>query len=79
MLELGNDIVVTSTNGYKVMLDKAVIDIRAHQLVTDQPVQVESSTGQLRANSMKILESGGLVRFDGVTMTITNPPTGEKK
>jgi hypothetical protein len=40
---------------------------------------VESSTGQLRANSMKILESGGLVRFDGVTMTIINPPTGETK
>ena len=79
LLELGDDIVVTSTNGYRVMLDKAVIDIRAHQLVTDQPVQVESTTGQLRANSMKILESGGLVRFDGVTMTITNPPTGEKK
>lgn len=79
LLELGDDIVVTSTNGYKVMLDKAVIDIRAHQLVTDRPVQVESTTGQLRANSMKILESGGLVRFDGVTMTITNPPSGEKK
>ncbi len=79
VLELGNDTVVTSTSGYKVLLDKAVIDIRSHQLVTDYPVKVETQQGELRANSMQILESGGLVRFKDVTMTFTVPPTGDAK
>jgi lipopolysaccharide export system protein LptC len=75
MLELGNNTVVTSTGGYKVLLDKPVIDIRAQQLTTSYPVKVETTQGDLRANSMQLLESGSVVRFQGVTMTITNPPT----
>jgi lipopolysaccharide export system protein LptC len=79
LLELGDNIVLTSTSGYKVLLDKAKIDIRAHQLITDYPVKIDSLQGELRANSMKLLESGALLRFDGVTMTITNPPIGDQK
>lgn len=79
LLELGDNTVVTSTSGYKVMLDRPMIDIRAQQLTTERPVHVETTRGDLRANSMELLESGALARFHGVTMTITNPPTGDAK
>jgi lipopolysaccharide export system protein LptC len=79
LLELGKETVVTSTGGYKVLLDRPVIDIRAQQLTTSYPVKVETTQGDLRANSMQLLDSGSVVRFEGVTMTITNPPTGGAK
>ena len=71
LLELGNDIVVTSTNGYRVMLDKAV-DRYSRASARDRSTCSGGidTAASCRANSMKILESGELVRFDGVTMTI---------
>jgi lipopolysaccharide export system protein LptC len=80
VLELGNDTMVTSTAGYKVLIDKAVIDIRANQLTTDYPVKVDSKEGNLVAKSMQILEGGNLVRFEAVKMTVrTDEKTGAPK
>jgi len=80
VLELGNDTVVTSTAGYRVNIDKAVIDIKANSLTTDYPVTVDSTQGKLVAQSMQILESGNLVRFESVKMTLqTDPKTGMPK
>ena len=79
LLELGDNTVVTSTGGYKVLLDKSLVDVKERQLVTERPVKVESTQGDLRANSMQILESGAVIRFEGVTMMITNPPVGDSK
>jgi lipopolysaccharide export system protein LptC len=72
MLELGAHTVVTSTNGYKVLLDNARIDIRNTQLTTDEPVQIEMKQGQLNARRMEVRDAGAQILFDGVTMTI-NP------
>ena len=44
-----------------------------------RPVKVETAQGDLRANSMQIQESGAVIRFEGVTMIITNPPIGDSK
>jgi len=71
-LDLGARTVVTSTSGYKVLLDNASIDIRNTQLVTEDPVQVEMREGRLDAKRMEVLEAGALLRFDGVKMTV-NP------
>jgi len=70
VLQLGKDTVVTSTAGYKVTIDNAVIDIRATTLVTEDPVQVEMKEGRLDAKRMEILESGNILRFDAVRMTL---------
>jgi lipopolysaccharide export system protein LptC len=72
ILDLGSHTVVTSTSGYKVLLDNASIDIRNTQLVTEDPVQVEMREGRLDAKRMEVLEAGALLRFDGVKMTV-NP------
>jgi lipopolysaccharide export system protein LptC len=69
-LELGRHTVVTSTAGYKVLLDESTIDIRATTLVTEQPVQVEMKQGRLDAKRMEVLESGNVLRFDGVRMDL---------
>ena len=70
VLKLGQNTVVTSTSGYKVLLDNAVIDIRATTLVTEDPVHVEMKEGKLDAQRMEVLESGNVLRFDGVKMTL---------
>lgn len=69
-LELGRNTVVTSTAGYKVLIDNAVIDIRGTRMVTDEPVQVEMKEGRLDARRMEVLESGNILRFEGVRMTL---------
>jgi lipopolysaccharide export system protein LptC len=76
--------VVTSTAGYKVLLDDAVIDIRGASLVTEEPVQVEMKQGRLDAQRMEVLDSGNVLRFDGVRMTLKGdqfmpPQPGEKR
>jgi lipopolysaccharide export system protein LptC len=74
VLDLTSQTTVTSSSGYKVLLNKAQIDIRAHQLTTDQPVRVEMIRGVLDADSMQILEAGALLRFEGVKMVVQPPP-----
>jgi lipopolysaccharide export system protein LptC len=69
-LKLGEHTVVTSTSGYKVLLDNATIDIRSTRLVTEDPVQVEMRQGRLDARRMEVLDSGNVLRFDGVRMTL---------
>jgi lipopolysaccharide export system protein LptC len=70
MLQLGRQSVVTSTSGYKVLIDNATIDVRNTRLVTEEPVHVEMKEGKLDAQRMEILESGNVIRFDGVRMTL---------
>lgn len=83
MLQLGKDTVVTSTSGYHAVIDDALIDIRATKLTTEQPVHVEMKEGQLDAQRMDILESGNVIRFDGVKMTLKGdqfvPPPKDAK
>lgn len=70
VLKLGQNTVVTSTSGYKVLIDNAVIDVRATTLVTEDPVHVEMKEGRLDAQRMEVLESGNVLRFDGVKMNL---------
>jgi lipopolysaccharide export system protein LptC len=70
VLTLGRNTVVTSTAGYKVLIDNAVIDIRATTLTTDDPVHVEMKEGHLDAQRMEVMESGNVLRFHGVKMTL---------
>ena len=70
MLQLGRNTVVTSTSGYKVLIDNAMIDVHNTKLVTEDPVHVEMKEGVLDAQRMEILESGNVIRFDGVKMNL---------
>lgn len=79
MLDLGERSVVTSSSGYKVWLDRPSIDIRAMKLVTEHPVKVEMQQGVLNAKRMEVLESGNIIRFEGVNMDLKGDQLGQKQ
>jgi lipopolysaccharide export system protein LptC len=71
LLTLSQNIVVTSSSGYKALLNEAVIDVRAGRVVSDKPVEVKTATWTINANGMEVADSGDVMRFDrGVFVTM---------
>lgn len=70
-LKLDQNIVLSSSTGYRGRLSEAMIDIRKGNVVSERPVEVELLQGSLNANRLEISDSGDLVRFGGgVNMTV---------
>jgi lipopolysaccharide export system protein LptC len=70
-LKLDQNIVLSSSTGYRGRLSEAMIDIRKGNVVSERPVEVELLQGTLNANRLEIADSGDLVRFGGgVKMTL---------
>ena len=70
-LKLDQNIVLSSSTGYRGRLSEAMIDIRKGNVVSERPVEVELLQGTLNANRLEISDSGDLVRFGGgVNMTL---------
>ena len=70
-LKLDQNIVLSSSTGYRGRLSEAMIDIRKRNVVSERPVEVELLQGTLNANRLEISDSGDLVRFGGgVNMTL---------
>jgi len=70
-LKLDQNIVLSSSTGYRGRLSQATVDIRKGYVVSERPVEVELLQGTLNANRLEIVDSGDLVRFDGgVNMTL---------
>ena len=65
ILTLGKNVVLTSSSGYKIWLNDAVIDIRTSNVVTEKPVEVQMLQGTLNAQRLEVKESGDLLWFDG--------------
>jgi lipopolysaccharide export system protein LptC len=70
-LKLDQNILLSSSAGYRGELSEAMIDIRKGYVVSEHPVAVDMLQGKLNANRLEIVDSGDLVRFDGgVSMTL---------
>jgi len=70
-LKLDQNIVLSSSAGYRGQLSEALVDIRKGYVVSERPVAVEMLQGTLNASRLEIVDSGDLVRFDGgVNMTL---------
>ncbi len=70
-LKLDQNILLSSSTGYRGRLSEAMIDIRKGQVVSTRPVEVEMLQGTLNAKGLEIVDSGDLVRFDGgVSLTL---------
>jgi lipopolysaccharide export system protein LptC len=69
-LELDKDIDLSSSTGYAGHLSEALIDIRKGSVVSNKPVQVKLLQGTLDAKRLEIVDSGDLVRFEGVQMML---------
>jgi lipopolysaccharide export system protein LptC len=61
MLET-NVVIITST-GYTVHLDKAKIDNKAGSIVSDRPVTVTMTTGTIESKGLEVVENGDVIRF----------------
>jgi len=71
LLTLTDDIVVTTTTGYRALLSEAVIDAKAGKVVSEKPVEVTTATWTVNSNRMEITESGDVMRFErGVTVVL---------
>jgi lipopolysaccharide export system protein LptC len=64
-LKLDQNIVLSSSTGYRGQLSEALVDIRKGYVLSERPVAVEMLQGTLKANRLEIVDSGDLVRFDG--------------
>jgi lipopolysaccharide export system protein LptC len=79
LLTLTDDILVTSTSGYRAELSEAVVDMKAGRIVSEKPVRLNTSVWHINANRMEIAESGDYMRFDrGVTVVLT-PQSKEQR
>lgn len=68
---LRDQVVVTSQQGYKAVLQEATIEMKKGNVVSEHPVDITLPNGWLKSNRMEIVDSGELVRFDrGVTLYI---------
>ena len=74
VLRLNKDVVITSTNGYEVLMSEATFDMRSSHVVSDKPVTVKMATGIINSKAIEVLNSGEIIRFTGgVTMTVNEP------
>ena len=64
-LKLDQNIVLSSSSGYRGRLSQATVDIRKGNVLSEQPVEIDLLQGTLNANRLEMVDSGDLVRFDG--------------
>ncbi len=65
VLNLKQDIQLSSTSGYRGRLSEATVDIGKGHVVSNKPVELKMLQGTLNANKLEIFDSGNLVRFQG--------------
>ncbi len=68
---LRDRVMFVTAHGYRGRLREASVDVKKGNIVSEQPVEVTLPDGLITANRLEILDSGGVVRFDGgVVLTI---------
>ena len=73
MLTLNDAVHLVSSGGYEVRLNQAVIDVHKGNVVSDQPVWVKLTNGEIKAQSLEVSEGGGVIRFSGGVSTTLVP------
>jgi lipopolysaccharide export system protein LptC len=64
VLTLHENVVVT-TPSYVVRLKQAVVGVKAGNVVSEHPVEVKMPQGTINANRLEVVNSGGVLRFEG--------------
>lgn len=65
LMNISDDIVLTSTTGYEGHLSEAQIEIKKGRIVSNKPVAVTMFNGTLNSDRLEVTDSGALARFDG--------------
>jgi lipopolysaccharide export system protein LptC len=75
-LQLSEGIAIKTTTGYWATFEEAAIDLHAGSLTSDQPIEIRTDQGTIRANGVEITDHGKRIAFlNGVSVTYL--PTGE--
>jgi lipopolysaccharide export system protein LptC len=73
-LVLKDGIAIKTTTGYWATFKEAVIDLGTGSLVSSQPVEIRTSEGTIRANSVEVSDRGKRIAFrNGVSVTYLPP------
>lgn len=64
---------ITSTLGYEMLLEEADVDVRADTLVSERPVEVRNGPNRIFGDRMHATERGAVVIFDGRVRVIYHP------
>jgi lipopolysaccharide export system protein LptC len=76
ILTLSDGIAIKTTTGYWANFEAAAIDLRAGSLTSDQPIEIRTDQGTIRANGVEITDHGKRIAFlNGVSVTYL--PVGE--
>ena len=73
MLTLNDAVHLVSSTGYEVRLNQAVIDIHKGNVVSEQPVWVKLTNGEINAKRMEVIDGGNVIRFSGGVKTTLVP------
>jgi len=74
-LKLSENIVITSSSGYKGLLQDAAVDVKKGKIVSELPVVVEMLNGTVRSNNLEVGENGDMIVFGGgVVMDLIMQP-----
>lgn len=79
MLTLNDAVHLVSTSGFEARLNRAVIDVHKGNVVSEQPVWIKLTNGQISAKRMEVTESGAVIRFSGGVSTTLIPEHGSSQ
>ena len=73
-LQLIDNILVLTNNGYEARLEQALIDMKKGTVVSDRPVKAKFPQGTIASNRLEITESGAVILFtEGVQTLLVLP------
>jgi lipopolysaccharide export system protein LptC len=74
LLQLNDDIILTSTSGYEAHLSEATVNTASGNIVSESPVEVKlPNNGLIKASHLEVMENGALILFGGGVETTLNP------
>lgn len=65
MLDLRKNVFLQTSEGYEVRLNQATVDIANGGVSTDDGVDVKLTNGTIRADKLRLVDKGEVVRFEG--------------
>ena len=73
---LRDQVVVTSQQGYKVLLREAAVEMKKGNVISELPVEIMLPNGMLKANRLEVIDSGDVLRFEkGVVLDLDGAKT----
>ena len=64
-LDVRKDIFLQSSTGYEARLSQALLDMNKGTVTSEEPVDVKLLNGDLKADKLRIINNGEVVRFEG--------------